>query len=468
MGRGARRRRWCIAAALVGQLTPPSAAAAEVANDEALVDMLARAGGAGLGVLVSSERSPYRGAGERHDLLPVYLYEGERVFVRTDRAGLKFAPADDQALELYLRRRFDGFPLDDTPPALQGLQRHLGGLDFGLAWRARAGAIQLHASASQSVGSEPRGHEFDIGAYTDWPLGRMTLRPALTLTWRSSRANDFYYGVPADRATPERPEYHPGAGVDLFAGLYASYQLSAGWRLFAGAGVTRRAATVQDSPIVEPGAQAGAVVGATYSIEAQTVRTQLIESPLIVRLLYGRAAIDRCNIVLIATLQCTTINTSTPTEVAGVAIGKTLVHDLNEWPFDLTGFVGLNHHHDRPYQRDGGELNLFLKGVFRGFPWSDRVLTRAGFGWGLSISDPVPYAEVAEQASRGRLTSRALNYVEPSIDVSIGDLVGRSAWKQTFFGLSVTHRSGIFGTSRLLGNVNGGSNYVTVYLEHAT
>lgn len=67
---------------------------------------------------------------------------------------------------------------------------------------------------------------------------------------------------------------------------------------------------------------------------------------------------------------------------------------------------------------------------YRGFPWSDRVLTRFGYGWDLSIADPVPYAEV------------------------------------TFVGLSITHRSGMFGNSRLLGRVNGGSSYVTLYVEH--
>ncbi len=31
----------------------------------------------------------------------------------------------------------------------------------------------------------------------------------------------------------------------------------------------------------------------------------------------------------------------------------------------------------------------------------------------------------------------------------------------------VSHRSGIFGASRLLGNVNGGSNYIYTYVETA-
>lgn len=460
--------RWGRAAcAAIALLVPPLARGAPIVSDEALVDMVSRPGGAGFGVLVSSERSPYRGEGYRRDLLPVYLYEGERVFLRTDRLGLKFTPGDGQELDVYLRRRFEGFPLEQTPPALQGLPIRHGGGDLGLTWRLRAGTARLHAGAAQNVGNESRGQQVSIGAYADWQLGPVTLRPSATVTWRSARLNGFYFGVPPEQGTPERAAYEPGAGVDVFAGLYASVPLTQGWRLFAGAGATRYAATVRASPIVEPGTHPGVMLGAAYYLDAKTVRQQVDESPTIVRVSYGQAAVDRCNIVLITTLQCTTINTATRTEIAGIAVGKTLVQSLNDWPLDVAGFVGLVYHHDRPYQSDGAELHLFLKAVYRGFPWSDRVLTRAGFGWGISIADPVPYAEVAEQASRGRLTSHVLNYVEPSIDVSLGDLIGRPTWKQTFVGLSVTHRSGMFGTSRMLGNVNGGSNYITLYVEHS-
>ncbi len=33
------------------------------------------------------------------------------------------------------------------------------------------------------------------------------------------------------------------------------------------------------------------------------------------------------------------------------------------------------------------------------------------------------------------------------------------------FGLGISHRSGIFASSRLLGSVNGGSNYIYAYVE---
>ena len=91
--------------------------------------------------------------------------------------------------------------------------------------------------------------------------------------------------------------------------------------------------------------------------------------------------------------------------------------------------------------------------------------TRIGFGVGLSYAQSIPYVEARDQAERGRPTSKLLNYLDPSIDVSVGDLVGIRSQRETYLGLGVSHRSGMFGSSQLLGNVDGGSNYIYSYLE---
>jgi outer membrane protein len=77
----------------------------------------------------------------------------------------------------------------------------------------------------------------------------------------------------------------------------------------------------------------------------------------------------------------------------------------------------------------------------------------------------VPLAEVRDQARRGRSTNRLLNYLDPSVDVSLGDILASSRLKDTFVGVGLSHRSGIFGSSQLLGNINGGSNYLYGYVE---
>ena len=108
-----------------------------------------------------------------------------------------------------------------------------------------------------------------------------------------------------------------------------------------------------------------------------------------------------------------------------------------------------------------------MKAFYSGFPWSDRVKTRLGLGAGVSAAQRAPYIEVSSQAANGKPTSRLLQYLDPTLDVSLGDLIGSSALKDTYIGFGVSHRSGIFGASRLLGNVSGGSNYIYTYVESA-
>ena len=65
----------------------------------------------------------------------------------------------------------------------------------------------------------------------------------------------------------------------------------------------------------------------------------------------------------------------------------------------------------------------------------------------------------------GKKTSNLLNYLEFQFDFAIGRLIKSALTRDCFFGGTVTHRSGIFGTSDLLGNVSGGSDWVGLHLE---
>jgi outer membrane protein len=86
-------------------------------------------------------------------------------------------------------------------------------------------------------------------------------------------------------------------------------------------------------------------------------------------------------------------------------------------------------------------------------------------GVGISYAHGTSMLERRDAERDGKKVSRLLNYLDPTIDVSVGDLVGAHSLRKVFAGIGVSHRSGIFGTSQLLGNVNGGSNYIYGYLE---
>src|SRR5690606_9233161 len=58
--------------------------------------------GAAIGPIMRLDRSPYRGAGTRRDFIPMYLYEGDLVSLRSNSVGLKFGPSRERRIELFL------------------------------------------------------------------------------------------------------------------------------------------------------------------------------------------------------------------------------------------------------------------------------------------------------------------------------------------------------------------------------
>ena len=436
-------------------------AAPAAASSDPFAD-LASPEGAALGPLPRVERSPYRGAGTRRDFLPFYLYEGERVYLRSNAIGVKAGAAAGRRFELFLRHRLEGHPVDDIPSALAGMARREPGLDLGAgaqwggAWGV-AYAEWLHDVAATSDGSELR-----LGYKRPWRSGRLHVRPYVTLGLRNASLNDYYYGVRPEEAAPGRPAYSAGSGANVEVGLFATYRLSTRWRLVAGASATRLSDAITDSPIVERKTTGALMLGAVYDVSPE-LDAWPEGRPLIARVFYG--ASSDCDVMTIATLRCTSTHTQDNTGVAGFEVGRPFIERLNGWPLDLAGFIGLIRHKEAGLQADFWQINGYLKAYYYGFPWDARLRTRVGLGVGLAYARRIPFAEQRDQALRGRGTSKVLNTFDPTVDFSVGDLLGVKRLRETYAGVGVSHRSGIFGTSQLLRNVSGGSNYIYGYVE---
>ena len=437
------------------------------ANLEPLTNILSVPGSAGLGVVTHFESSPYREAGNRYDVLPLYLYEGERVFLHANRGGVKLKQDDTQRFDLFVEQRLEGFPADRLPDSLAGMKTRDSGIDLGLSWRLRQPWGTLQAELLHDIGGFSKGSEFRLGYTYDWRSGRLSLRPSLSVALRDARLNNYYYGVRPGEATPGRAAYAPGAGLNTTFGLFGSYDLTQRWRLLGGVSATVLDRKIKDSPIVQKRVLPGVYVGAAYDFGGPQRAWTQPDSPTYFKLLYGKATDDGCHLIKILTAQCLSTASVNPTSITALQVGKPFLQNLNGWPVDIAGYAGLTSHNDRGLQANGLQLDLFMKAYYTGFPWSERVKTRLGMGVGVSLAQRAPYIEASSQALDGKPVSRMLNYLDPTIDVSLGDLLGSRALKDTFIGFGVSHRSGIFGSSRLLGNVSGGSNYLYTYVESA-
>ena len=60
--------------------------------------------------------------------------------------------------------------------------------------------------------------------------------------------------------------------------------------------------------------------------------------------------------------------------------------------------------------------------------------------------------------------SRLLAYIEAQVDFPLDRIIKSKHLKGCFFGLLITHRSGVFGGSTLLGGVRGGSDWGGIHL----
>jgi outer membrane protein len=412
---------------------------------------------------VRLEHSPYRGAGGRTDFLPLYLYEGSPLYLRSERIGLN-ADAAGWRFDLFLQLRREGYPTEDVPDTLEGMARREFGADAGFGVSRRIGAGRATIEALRDVSATSSGSELRLGYRHEIERGRLRLWPTVSIGFRDSTLDNYYYGVEPSEATAARPAYSPGSGIQVELGAQASYRLTEGWHVVAGLSAIRRPEGVRDSPIVEDReVDFGAMLGVMYDFTPYQPKAWSDGRPVILRTFYGDSS--DCDVMQIVRLACTSTHTLDPTSVAGFEIGRPVVLRLHDWPLDIVAFAGLLRHKEKGIQEDFWQVNGQIKAVFYGFPWSHRVKTRIAFGVGLSYAEEVPIMEQRDQELRGRDTSKLLNYMDPSIDVSLGDLIGVKSLEKTYVGLGVSHRSGIFGSSALFNNVNGGSNYIYTHVE---
>jgi len=432
------------------------------ANSDPLTDVVSVGGGAA-GDSIRKQHSPYRGAQSGYDNQLIYLYEGERVYVRAYRVGLKFEQ-DLWRVDAFLQQRLEGWSQDRAPDSVAGMALREPGIDAGLAVRRRTAWGTPYAELSHDVSERSRGTELKLGYWNDWVRGRFALRPHLAVALRDSKLNDFYYGVPAAEATAQRPAYSPGGGADAEIGLYGFYRLTDNWRLFGGVTALRRASGVYGSPIVDDRLETMASVGLYYDWSPQIKRWAPESRPLIGRALYGYSS--DCDLAQIVRLDCTSTHTKDHTDIWGVDVGRMLFQRPGDWPMDLAGFVGVIQHREKGFQDDFLQIHAYFKAYFYGFPWDRAVRTRLGFGAGLSYVTRIPEMEVRDQARRNRGTWKLLNYLDPTVDFRLGDLIPARSLRDAYLGVGVSHRSGMFGKSRLFGDVAGGSNYIYLYLEN--
>jgi len=414
------------------------------ASSDPFTDLLPD-GGAAVGYVLRYERSTYRDAPGAADQLPLYLYEGEHAYLHGTRAGLKLK-GEEWRFDAFIRYRFEGYTHDNRPDSTLGLAIREPGFDAGVALSRHASWGTPYVEYLRDVSQASEGTEVRVGYWNQWQRGRLTLRPHLMAAWRDAKLNQFYYGTGG---------YTAGEGVDLQAALYTSYALTESWNLIGALTATRRSSEITNSPLAQGGLQSELFFGFLYDFSPKQARWAPASKPLIVKALYANSS--DCDVLQIMRFNCTTRHTVDDTDIWAVHLGRKLIENAGGWPVDLAGFVGVQRHLEKSYGNDFWSVMAFFKAYWTKFPWDRWAHTRFGMGAGLSYSEQITQMELHDQGRRDRGTWKLLGYLDPSLDVRVA--------RETYVGIGVSHRSGAFGKSEFLGNVNGGSNYIYVSIE---
>ena len=152
------------------------------------------------------------------------------------------------------------------------------------------------------------------------------------------------------------------------------------------------------------------------------------------------------------------------TAISGIDLSHTLKHNAFERPVDLSLRASFLRYNERGFQSNHNQVNLFLmahlKTHYNNFP------LRLFFGQGLSLSGQVPYVEGRETRRLSGRDSRLMHYLNVGFDFRLGDLTGNEALNNIRLGLADSHRSGAFKKVKWFNHTQGGSDFVTLFVEY--
>jgi len=188
------------------------------------------------------------------------------------------------------------------------------------------------------------------------------------------------------------------------------------------------------------------------------VGLQLIaENDFSARLLYGSATQKALGDVLIGDLG------SHPEDLTVISVdgGYLLQKSAFEIPLDVYAKAGFSKYNEGDYS-SVYEVLAYVK-LFYNLDFLDNRV-RFGFGEGFSYTSDIIRAELLEaQTTEDSKTSYFLNYLDISADFDFGKLIHYKPLYETYIGIALKHRSGIFGL--INGVTKGGSNYNSMYIE---
>jgi outer membrane protein len=463
-----RRQPLLLTFVIVTALFPLMARTQEVAE---IPFFHAEPGSAALGGGLRFGQSPYLETDNEDqrtvDLVPLYLYNGKRLFARGTAGGIHFVKRENFEFNFLAKYRFQ--KLDpDSNIFYEGLEKRKQTVEAGVEGRLRRKWGDLNIRWTADTLNNHNGQEVQLAYRYEFEAGPWTFSPYASWTWQDADLTNYYFGVSPGEARPDRPAYAPGESQWLGFGLNTAWHASDRIVLFANLGFAGAGSDVENSPLVEEAGFSQLFVGGTYlfgnALQPEYIMDPERKGEWSWRVNYGYQADG--NIVSEIDQGDFSKSSLADTNIGGFTLSRLLSEGKR---VDFLGKVAMFRH----FEKDEGNENFWSWATFimvqgRGFsPWSKQEVFRWGFGFGMSYAQNVPIAEQRKQTGSGSggNTSKFLNYLEMTLDFPL-KRISKANWLQRCYaGLTIVHRSGIFGSSDLLGDVSGGADWITAHLE---
>jgi outer membrane scaffolding protein for murein synthesis (MipA/OmpV family) len=460
------------AAALIVAIALPAMAGQEVAR---IPFINAPPGTAGLGGGFRFGNNPYISSGESDevplDLIPLYLYEGKYLFAHGTSGGIHIFRNDKFSFSALARWRFQ--QLDPSKdPIFEGLFRRHQTLDAGLTGTYKSGFGDFTLDWVTDTLDKHNGQEVQLSYRYNFVRGAWSFSPFITWGLQSENLANYYFGVSEAEATAERPAYNVGEAQFFVLGVNTSWQLTDRMLLFGNIGFGGSDKAIENSPLVENPNFSQAFVGGTYMFGnvLKPVAGEDRVTEWSWRVNYGYQAQE--NIISGIDQGDFSKSDVADTNIGGIMFSRLLTDGKR---VDFLGRLAFYRHFEKGVtttdglftsDRDFWSYAAYIMAMGKGYsPWSGNEVFRWGFGFGMSYADQVPLAEQSKQAAKNGNTSQFLNYLELQVDFPLR-LISKAKWLQNCYaGATVVHRSGIFGTSNILGDVSGGADWITAHLE---
>jgi len=399
------------------------------------------------------------------DLIPLYLYEGKYLFARGTAGGIRLIRNDSFEFNLYARYRFQ--QLDpDRNVFYEGIEKRRQTLDAGIEMGLNKDWGEVKLSWVTDTLDRHNGQEVQVSYRYRFEAGPWSFSPFISWAWQSANLSNYYFGVSEAEARPDRPAYMPGETQRLGLGMNTSWHVSNRIVFFGNFVVGGAGDKIADSPLVEEEGFSSVFFGGTYMfgnvLKPEYIMDEERHGEWSWRVNYGYQADG--NIVSEIDQGDFSRSTVADTNIAGLTFSKLL---SNTDRVDFVGRLAIFRH----FEEDEGNGNFssyaaYVSAVGKGYsPWSKEEWFRWSLGFGMSYADTVPIAEQRKQAASNDNTAHFLNYMEMTVDFPLWRISKASWLQRCYAGLTIVHRSGIFGTSDILGDVSGGADWLTAHLE---